>query len=415
MADSSKESMGTAAAPVAPAPPTPTPTPTGAATDAVSTGAGTGGGAPAMVGVTVQEERISVATQRQLVWWRFRKHRLAAIGGVVVVLFYLLALGADFLAYSNPRASDTQRAYVPPQPIHWFEDGRLAPHVHPVVGERDPVTFQPYFTPDDTRSYPLKFFATGYEYSFLGIKSSLHLIGVEGQPAEESLFLFGTDQLGRDIFSRLCHATRISLLIGLAGVSLSILLGVVLGGISGFYGGAVDSVIQRAIEILQSMPVIPLWMGLAAAMPRDWEVLQVYFAITVIISLIGWTELARVVRGRLVQIRSEDFVTAAELVGSRPRRIIFVHMVPLFASHIIAATTLALPMMIIAETSLSFLGLGIRAPAISWGVMLQDAQNLQSIALAPWLFLPVAPVIVAILAFNFLGDGLRDAADPYGG
>lgn len=365
--------------------------------------------------VSSDGDRILVASQRQLVWWRFRKHRLAILGGVVVALFYLVALAADFLAYSDPAASEAERAYIPPQPIHWFDDGQFGPYVHPVVGERDPVTFEQRYVADESQKLQVRFFAHGYEYELLGlITTDIHLIGVEGAAAEESMFLFGTDQIGRDIFSRLFHATRTSLFIGLAGVALSILLGVVLGGISGFYGGVVDSAIQRLIEILQSIPTIPLWLGLAAAMPRDWEVEQVYVALTIIISLIGWTVLARVVRGRLLQIRSEDFISAAELVGSRPRRIIFVHMVPLFASHIIAATTLALPLMIIAETSLSFLGLGLRAPAISWGVMLEEAQNIQTIAFAPWMLLPVVPVIVAILAFNFLGDGLRDAADPYG-
>jgi peptide/nickel transport system permease protein len=361
-----------------------------------------------------QEERISVASQRQLIWWRFRKHKLAMVGAVVVALFYLVALFGDFLATSDPQASEGQRSLMPPQAVHLTEDGTLSPHVYAVVGRRDPVTLQRTYAVDPTKRVPVTLFAHGYEYRFLGLfTTDIHLFGTEGKRAEESLFLLGTDQQGRDIYSRLIHATRTSMLIGLTGVTLSILFGVVLGGISGYYGGAVDTVIQRVIEILRSIPVIPLWMGLAAAMPKDWSVTQVYFALTVILSLIGWTELGRVVRGRMMQIRGEDFVTAAELVGSRPRRVIFVHMVPLFASHIIAATTLALPLMIVAETSLSFLGLGLRPPAISWGVMLQQAQNVQAVALSPWMLVPVVPVVVVILAFNFLGDGLRDAADPY--
>ncbi|HEX6358707.1 ABC transporter permease [Actinophytocola sp.] len=360
------------------------------------------------------EERISVATQRQLIWWRFRKHKLAMCGGIVVLLFYLVALFGDFLSTSDPQASDGQRSLMPPQSVRLFQDGSLSPHVYAVRGERDPVTLQRTYAVDPSQRIPVRLFGHGYEYKFLGLfTTDIHLIGTEGTPAEESLFLLGTDQQGRDIYSRLIHATRTSMLIGLTGVVLSILLGVALGGISGYYGGAVDTVIQRLIEILRSIPVIPLWMGLAAAMPKDWSVTQVYFALTVILSVIGWTELGRVVRGRVMQIRSEDFVTAAELVGSRPRRVIFVHMVPLFASHIIAATTLALPLMIVAETSLSFLGLGLRPPAISWGVMLQQAQNVQAVALSPWMLVPVVPVVVVILAFNFLGDGLRDAADPY--
>lgn len=359
------------------------------------------------------EERVSVASQRQLIWWRFRRHKLAMAGAVVVLLFYLVAAFADFLATSDPHASDGQRSLMPPQSVHLF-DGGLSPHVYGVRSDRDLVTLQRIYTQDPEQRISVTLFAHGYEYKFLGlIKTDRHLIGTSGVPAEKALAILGTDQQGRDIFSRLLVATRTSLLIGLAGVALSIVLGVTLGGISGYYGGFVDTVIQRLIEILRSIPVIPLWMGLAAAMPKGWSVQQVYFAMTLILSLIGWTELGRVVRGRMMQIRSEDFVTAAELVGSRPRRVIFVHMVPLFASHIIAATTLALPLMIVAETSLSFLGLGLRAPAVSWGVMLQQAQNVQALALSPWLLFPVVPVIIAILAFNFLGDGLRDAADPY--
>jgi peptide/nickel transport system permease protein len=363
---------------------------------------------------TANEERISVASQRQLIWWRFRKHKLAMIGAGVVLFCYFVVLFADFLSTSDPLASEGQRSLMPPQSIHLFHDGSFDPHVYAVVGERDPVTLQRSYSVDPTQRIPVRLFARGYEYKFLGlIPTDIHLIGTDGVRAEESLFLLGTDQQGRDIFSRLIHATRTSMLIGLTGVALSIVFGVVLGGISGYYGGAVDTVIQRLIEILRSIPVIPLWMGLAAAMPKDWNVTQVYLALTIILSVIGWTELGRVVRGRLMQIRREDFVTAAELAGSRPRRVIFVHMVPLFASHIIAATTLALPLMIVAETSLSFLGLGLRPPAISWGVMLQQAQNVQAVALSPWMLAPVIPVVVVILAFNFLGDGLRDAADPY--
>jgi peptide/nickel transport system permease protein len=368
---------------------------------------------PPAVSGAHDEERVSVASQRQLIWWRFRKHKLAMAGAVVVLLFYLVALFADFLATSEPHASDGGRSLMPPQAIH-LVDGGFSPHVNGLRSERDPISLQRVYTEDPTQKSPVRLFARGYEYKFIGlIKTDRHLIGTKGVPSEKAIALFGTDQQGRDIYSRLLVATRTSLLIGLAGVALSIVLGVTLGGISGYYGGVVDTIIQRLIEILRSIPTIPLWMGLAAAMPKGWSVLQVYFALTLILSLIGWTELGRVVRGRMMQIRSEDFVTAAELVGSRPRRVIFVHMVPLFASHIIAATTLALPLMIVAETSLSFLGLGLRAPAISWGVMLQQAQNVQALALSPWMLAPVVPVIIAILAFNFLGDGLRDAADPY--
>ena len=246
------------------------------------------------------------------------------------------------------------------------------------------------------------------------IPTNRHLLGVEDARPEETLFLLGTDEQGRDQWSRLMYASRTSLTIGLAGVALALVLGVFLGGISGYYGGVIDTVIQRVIEILRSIPTIPLWMGLAAALPNDWSVTQVYFAITVIISLIGWTELARVVRGRFLSLREEEFVMAAELAGCSRPRIILSHMVPSFLSHIIAATTLAIPAMIISETSLSFLGLGLRPPAISWGVLLQQAQNIQALAISPWLLISAVPVIVVIIAFNFMGDGLRDAADPYG-
>jgi len=367
------------------------------------------------VPTSVAEERISVATQWQLMWWRFRKHRLAMAGTAVVLLCYLVVLLADFLAYSNPLASEAQRSLLPPQQIHWFDSGRFAPHVYGLTGRRDPLTFKRVYTPDPAQKIPVRFFARGFEYRLFGlIPTSRHLIGVAGATPEETLFLMETDEQGRDLWSRLMYGTQTSLTIGLAGVAISLFLGVLLGGISGLYGGVIDTVIQRVIEILRSIPTIPLWMGLAAALPADWSVMQVYFAITVIISLIGWTELARVVRGRFLSLREEDFVMAAELCGCGQMRIIFTHLVPSFLSHIIAATTLAIPAMIISETSLSFLGLGLRPPAISWGVLLQQAQNIQALAISPWLLYPAIPVIIVILAFNFMGDGLRDAADPYG-
>jgi peptide/nickel transport system permease protein len=348
-------------------------------------------------------------------WWRFRRHRLAVAGTAVVLLFYGVVAFADFLAYASPTASEAQRSLLPPQRIRFFDDGSFRPHVYGLTGRRDPVTLKRVYTPDPEKKIPVRFFARGFEYRLLGVvPTDRHLVGVEGAAAEESLFLLGTDEQGRDLWSRLMYGTRASLTIGLAGVALSLVLGVLLGGISGLYGGAVDTVIQRAIEILRSIPTIPLWMGLAAALPNHWTVIQVYFAITVIISLIGWTELARVVRGRFLSLREEDFVMAAELAGCSRTRIILTHLVPSFLSHIIAATTLAIPAMIISETSLSFLGLGLRPPAISWGVLLQQAQNIQALAISPWLLVPAIPVTVVILAFNFMGDGLRDAADPYG-
>ena len=366
--------------------------------------------------VTEAETRGAVATQRQLIWWRFRRHRLALASAVIVGLFYLVALFADVLAYAPPFETEAARSYIPPQPIHWFAaDGSFRPQVYALKGRRDPRTFKLTYAPDPNEPRDLIVFAHGYPYSFLGLfPTDIHLLGVADGRAGNAIVLLGTDQLGRDVFSRLMLATRTSLTIGLVGVALSLVLGVLLGGISGLQGGWVDTVIQRVIEILRSVPTIPLWMGLAAAVPTSWSPQRVYFAITVIISLIGWTELARVVRGRFLALREEDFITAAELAGASRLRIVFRHMVPSFLSHIIAAISLALPAMIISETTLSFLGLGLRPPAISWGVMLQDAQNLQTLGLAPWLLFAAVPVIVVILAFNFLGDGLRDAADPYG-
>jgi peptide/nickel transport system permease protein len=361
------------------------------------------------------EERVSVATQWQLMWWRFKKHRLAMISTAVVLLFYLVVIFADFLAYSDPLASEAQRSLLPPQRIHWFDDGRFSPHVYGLTGMRDPMTFKRVYTPDPSKKISIRFFVSGFQYYVLGlIPMRLHLIGVADSTPEETLFLLGTDEQGRDLWSRLMYGTRTSMSIGLVGVGLSLILGVFLGGVSGLYGGILDTVIQRVIEILRSIPTIPLWMGLAAALPNDWSINQIYFAITLIISLIGWTELARVVRGRFLSLRQEDFVMAAELAGCGQMRIIFTHLVPSFLSHIIAATTLAIPAMIISETSLSFLGLGLRPPAISWGVLLQQAQNIQALAISPWLLIPSIPVTIVILAFNFMGDGLRDAADPYG-
>jgi peptide/nickel transport system permease protein len=362
------------------------------------------------------EQRIFVASQWQLMWWRFRKHKVAVASALVVLGFYAVVLGADFLAYSDPDLSEAQRSLMPPQRVYWFDGWQFGPYVHGVTGARDPQTFKRVYRADPTKKIPLRFFAEGFEYRVFGlVPTTRHLIGVDaGLDASKTIFLLGTDVQGRDLWSRLMYGTRISLTIGLLGVTASLVLGVVLGGLSGFYGGVVDTVIQRTIEILRSIPTIPLWMGLAAALPREWTVLEVYFAITIIISLLGWTELARVVRGRFLAMREEDFVISARLVGCSRARIIFIHMVPSFMSHIIAATTLALPAMIISETALSFLGLGLRPPAISWGVLLQQAQNVQTVAISPWLMLPALPVIVAVIAFNFLGDGLRDAADPYG-
>lgn len=361
------------------------------------------------------EERFAVASQLQLTWWRFRRHRLAIVSGITVILFYLVVIFADFLAYADPHDTDSQRSHIPPQGLHLFDDGAFRPFVYGLKQTRDLRTFKISYAPAHERKVYVTLFAEGYSYDFLGlIPTKRHLIGLKDPQPADGIFLLGTDLLGRDLWSRIMVATRVSLTIGLAGVTVSLFLGVLLGGISAVYGGMVDGAIQRLIEVLRSMPTIPLWMGLAAALPSSWSVLQIYFAITLIIALLGWTDLARVVRGKFLALREEDFVMAAELAGASQLRTIFRHMLPSFLSHIIAATSLALPVMIISETSLSFLGLGLRPPAISWGILLQDAQNIETLALAPWLLAAAIPVIVVILAFNFFGDGLRDAADPYG-
>ena len=360
------------------------------------------------------EERFAVASQLQLTWWRFRRHKLACVSGIVVVLFYLLAAFADFFATMDPHDTEARRTYAPPQAIRFFDDDNSwRPHVTVLRARRDPRTFR--MVHDQPSKVDLALFIQGYPYELFGLfPTSIHLLGLKNPQPGESLHLLGTDRLGRDLWSRLVVATRVSLTIGLIGVVISLFLGVLLGGVSAISGGIVDTVVQRLIEIIRSMPTIPLWMGLAAALPNNWSVTRIYFAITVIIALLAWTDLARVVRGKFLSLREEDFITAAELAGAGQMRIIFRHMLPSFLSHIIAATSLALPAMIISETSLSFLGLGLRPPAISWGILLQDAQNIEALALAPWLLAAAVPVITVILAFNFLGDGLRDAADPYG-
>jgi len=361
-----------------------------------------------------EEERVAVATQWQLMWWRFRKHKLALVAALVLLVFYIIVIGGGFFAYADPFHTNAYNANIPPQPIRFFDEGRWSPHVCAVEGYRDEYLRKRY-RQDCSQKYQLQLFAKGFDYKLFGLfRTERHLIGVKDAEAGDVLFLLGTDKLGRDLFSRLVYGTRVSLTIGLVGVGLSLFLGSLIGGVSGLYGGVVDIGIQRTIEILRSLPTIPLWLGLAAALPDAWSVQLRYFIITVILSVFAWTGIARVVRGRFLSLREEDFITAAELAGCSRMRIIFRHMLPSFTSHLIAQVTLELPRMIIAETSLSFLGLGLRPPAISWGVLLQDAQNIQNIANTPWLLLPALLVIVAITAFSFLGDGMRDAADPYG-
>jgi peptide/nickel transport system permease protein len=362
-----------------------------------------------------EADRIYVATQWQLMWWKFRKHKLAILSGVVVIGLYVVTLFVEFIAPYDPNLQDARAAFQPPTRIRFFdEEGNFhwRPFMYGTTRKRDLTTLALVFEEDTSRIYPIYFFVEGTPYKLWRlIPSNLHLFGVEAE--DEKLFLFGADRNGQDMFSRVVFGTRISMSIGLVGVALSFVLGILIGGISGFYGGNVDTVIQRVIEFLRSVPTIPLWLALSAALPPDWSPLQVYFGITVILSLIGWTTLARVVRGRFLSLREEDFILAARLDGARRMRIIQRYMVPSFMSYIIAALTLAIPEMILSETALSFLGLGLRYPAISWGVLLKEAQNVRAVATAPWLLAPGAAVVLAVLAFNFLGDGLRDAADPY--
>jgi peptide/nickel transport system permease protein len=361
-----------------------------------------------------QDESLFVASQWKLMWWRFLKHKMAVISGIFLLIMYLIVPFADFLATSDPENSQAYNALMPPQQIHWFEEGRLKPHVYGFETWRDPETFKRVYKPNPNEKYYISFFAKGYSYKFLGfIPANRHLIGIKNGSAEENLFLLGTDNTGRDFLSRILVGSRTSLTIGLVGVFISVFLGVLLGAVSGYFSGIVDLLIQRIIEIFQSIPTIPLWMGLAAALPHDWSVTQVYFAITIIISMIGWTNIARVVRGQMLSIRNQDNILAAKLMGCSQLRIITKHMIPVTFSYIIAAASLQVPRMIVNETALSFLGIGMRPPAISWGVLLHSAQNIHTIAVAPWLLLTVIPVMLVVLGFNFVGDGLRDAADPY--
>jgi peptide/nickel transport system permease protein len=338
-----------------------------------------------------------------------------ATQSVTLIALYLSAIFADFVAPYGPQTRFEGQQQQPPTQIRWIRDGSFfGPYVYGTKRKADPKTFKFLFVPDETKPYRIQLFAKGEPYKMLGlINSDIHLFGTGNEKGTPKVFLFGTDRLGRDIFSRSFHAARISLSIPFVGIILTFIVGLTLGGLSGYFGGIIDEIIQRTIDFIQSVPTIPLWIALAAALPRDWSTEKTFLAITVILSAVGWTGLARVTRGKLLQLREEDYTLAAQCAGASESRIIFRHLLPGFTSHLIVSLTNGVPASILGETGLSFLGLGMQPPAVSWGVLLQDAQNLVSIAQQPWMLIPALFVILTGLLFSFVGDGLRDAADPY--
>lgn len=347
-----------------------------------------------------------------LVWRKFRKHKLGLVSGIFLLICYLMLPVAGFIAPYTPNERNSDFLYAPPQSVNWFHEGEfIGPFVYPTVAEADLVTFQWKFVTDETQPMPLEFFCEASEYKIAGlIPSKTHLFCA---PDGATVFLWGSDRLGRDVFSRILYGAQLSLTVGLIGISVSFILGIGFGSIAGYFGGSIDWVINRVIEILRSLPELPLWLALSAAVPSNWGPVSVFFIISIILGILDWPGLARAVRAKFLSLREEEYVRAAEMMGASSSRVIRKHLLPNFTSHLIASATLSIPAMILGETALSFLGLGLRAPAVSWGVMLNDAQNLASIEIYPWTAIPMLPIIVIVLAFNFLGDGLRDSLDPY--
>jgi len=362
--------------------------------------------------LTREQERFYRASQWKIMWWKFRRHRVAVVSGVILLLFYASTLVSEMIAPYHLHTRNAKQIYAPPQELRLFHEGRfVGPFVYGYDMRLDMETLRREYTPNPTQVHPVRFFCLGDEYRLWGLlEGRFHFVC----PAERgSLHLLGTDRLGRDLLSRIIYGARVSLTVGLLGIIVSFTIGVTLGGISGYYGGWIDNVIQRFIEMVRCFPELPLWMALSAALPVNWSPILVYFGITIILGLLDWPGLARAVRSKLLALRAEDFASAAVLMGAGPRRVIGRHLLPNFASHLIASATLAVPGMILGETALSFLGLGLRPPVTSWGVLLNEAQNINVVALYPWIMASVIPVFVVVLAFNFMGDGLRDAADPY--
>ena len=362
--------------------------------------------------LTPEQEQFYLASQWRLMWFKLRRHKLAVVSGLFLLLLYATIPFSEIIAPYALDFRDADHLHAPPQPVRFFHQGSfVGPSVYALEGEPNLETFQWEFTENRSEPVPIRFFCHASPYRLWGVWDwDFHLVC----PGEGgTMYLLGTDRLGRDMFSRIVYGTRISLTVGLFGIAISFLLGILLGGVAGYYGGWVDASVQRVIEVLRAIPELPLWLALSAALPVTWSPILIYLGITVILGLLDWPGLARAVRSKLLSLREEDFATAAVLMGAKPGRVIARHLLPSFMSHLIASATLSVPSMILGETALSFLGLGLRPPITSWGVLLNEAQNLTAIEFYPWIMTPMVPVILVILAFNFFGDGLRDAADPY--